>query len=96
MFSVFSGESHCGLQVQSGSGRCRGNLAEEWTRAVDVCASHRARNPASGRVLANLGLKPEGLLRQPARKPEVFEDVVQTVTGYRSPITKERVKLSQA
>ena len=38
-------------------------------------------------MLAKLGMKREGLLRQRVRKLEVFEDVVQTVTGYRSPIT---------
>jgi [ribosomal protein S5]-alanine N-acetyltransferase len=34
------------------------------------------RNPASGRVLTRLGMKPEGLLRQRVRKWGVFEDVV--------------------
>ena len=34
------------------------------------------RNPASGRVLARIGMKQEGLLRQRVRKWEVFEDVV--------------------
>lgn len=34
------------------------------------------RNPASGRVLEKLGMKPEGVLRQRVRKWGVFEDVV--------------------
>jgi len=34
------------------------------------------RNPASGRVLAKVGMKREGRLRQHVRKNEVFEDVV--------------------
>jgi ribosomal-protein-alanine N-acetyltransferase len=34
------------------------------------------RNPASGRVLAKIGMKQEGLLRQRVRKWGVFEDVV--------------------
>ena len=51
---------------------------------------------ASARVLAKLGMKREGLLRQHMKNLEVFEDVVQTVTGYRSPFTKERVKPPQA
>jgi RimJ/RimL family protein N-acetyltransferase len=34
------------------------------------------RNPASGHVLARIGMKPEGLLRQRVRKWGVFEDVV--------------------
>jgi len=41
-----------------------------------VAAHHMVRNPASGRVLENIGMKPEGLLRQRVRKWEVFEDVV--------------------
>ena len=43
--------------------------------AVHVYAPHRVRNPASGRVLAKIGMKREGLLRQHVRKLEVFEDV---------------------
>jgi len=41
-----------------------------------IYAHHMVRNPASGRVLAKIGMKPEGLLRQRVRKWEVFEDVV--------------------
>ncbi len=41
-----------------------------------VYAHHMVRNPASGRVLAKIGMKPEGLLRQCVRKWGVFEDVV--------------------
>jgi [ribosomal protein S5]-alanine N-acetyltransferase len=41
-----------------------------------VYAHHMVRNPASGRVLAKIGMKPEGLLRQCVRKWDVFEDVV--------------------
>ena len=41
-----------------------------------VCAYHLVRNPASGRVLAKIGMKREGLLRQGVRKGKVFEDVV--------------------
>ncbi len=41
-----------------------------------IYAHHMARNPASGRVLARIGMKPEGLLRQRVRKWGVFEDVV--------------------
>lgn len=41
-----------------------------------ICAHHMVRNPASGRVLAKLGMVPEGLLRQRVRKWGVFEDVV--------------------
>jgi ribosomal-protein-alanine N-acetyltransferase len=41
-----------------------------------IYAHHMVRNPASGRVLARIGMKQEGLLRQRVRKWGVFEDVV--------------------
>jgi RimJ/RimL family protein N-acetyltransferase len=41
-----------------------------------IWAYHMVRNPASGRVLAKVGMEREGLLRQHVRKNEVFEDVV--------------------
>jgi ribosomal-protein-alanine N-acetyltransferase len=41
-----------------------------------IYAHHMVRNPASGRVLAKIGMKPEGLLRQRVRKWGVFEDVI--------------------
>jgi RimJ/RimL family protein N-acetyltransferase len=41
-----------------------------------IFSYHMVRNPASGRVLAKLGMKREGLLRQHVRKNDVFEDVV--------------------
>ena len=41
-----------------------------------VYAHHMVRNPASGRVLAKLGMQREGLLRQRVRKNDAFEDVV--------------------
>ncbi len=41
-----------------------------------IYACHMVRNPASGRVLAKIGMKHEGLLRQRVRKWGVFEDVV--------------------
>ena len=50
--------------------------ANERTIAVAVYARHRVRNPASARVLANLGMKRAALLRQRGRKREPFEDVV--------------------
>jgi [ribosomal protein S5]-alanine N-acetyltransferase len=39
-------------------------------------AYHMVRNPASGKVLAKNGFKPEGLLRQRVRKWGIFEDVI--------------------
>jgi RimJ/RimL family protein N-acetyltransferase len=41
-----------------------------------IFSYHLARNLASGRVLAKLGMTREGLLRQHVRKYEGFEDVV--------------------
>jgi ribosomal-protein-alanine N-acetyltransferase len=41
-----------------------------------IYAHHMARNPSSGRVLAKLGMRHEGLLRQRLKKWGVFEDVV--------------------
>ena len=41
-----------------------------------IYAHHMVRNPASGGVLAKIGMKQEGLLRQRVRKWGVFEDVV--------------------
>ena len=41
-----------------------------------IYAHHMVTNPASGSVLAKIGMKPEGLLRQRVRKWGVFEDVV--------------------
>jgi RimJ/RimL family protein N-acetyltransferase len=41
-----------------------------------IYAHHMVRNPASGRVLAKIGMQREGLLRQRVRKWGRFEDVV--------------------
>lgn len=41
-----------------------------------IYAFHMARNPASGRVLARLGMRQEGLLRQRVRRWGRFEDVL--------------------
>lgn len=41
-----------------------------------IYAHHMVRNPASGRVLAKLGMTREGLLRQRVVKWGVYEDVV--------------------
>jgi ribosomal-protein-alanine N-acetyltransferase len=64
----------------------RGYATEAARAAVDrafdilglnrIVAHHMARNPASGRVLARLGFRQEGLLRQRVKKWGVYEDVV--------------------
>ncbi len=41
-----------------------------------LCAHHMVRNPASAKVVARLGFRPEGVLRDRVRKCGVFEDVV--------------------
>ena len=40
-----------------------------------IQARHLTRNPASGRVMAKLGMQHEGRLREHTRKWDVFEDV---------------------
>ena len=55
-----------------------------------IWSYHMVRNPASGRVLAKVGMKREGLLRQHVRKNEFFEDVVA-----RGLLREDWVKLSQ-
>ena len=41
-----------------------------------IVAHHMVRNPASGRVLARLGFRQEGMLRERVKKWGVYEDVV--------------------
>lgn len=41
-----------------------------------IVAHHMVRNPASGRVLARLGFRQEGLLRERVKKWGAYEDVV--------------------
>lgn len=55
-----------------------------------IWSCRMVRNLASGRVLAKLGMKREGLLRQHVRKNEAFEDVVA-----RGLLREEWEKLSQ-
>lgn len=40
-----------------------------------IQATYITRNPASGRVMQKLGMRPEGVLRQHIRKWDVFEDL---------------------
>ena len=48
----------------------------EELRLNRIYAHHMVRNPASGHVLENIGMRREGRLRQPVRKWGVFEDVI--------------------
>ncbi len=79
--------AHAELSLWIGVGWWGQGLASEAARAVvrygfeqlglnRIHAYHMVRNPASGRVLAKIGMKPEGLLRQCVRKWGRFEDVV--------------------
>jgi RimJ/RimL family protein N-acetyltransferase len=43
-----------------------------------IYARHLASNTASARVLTNIGMKREGMLREFARKPKGFEDAVMS------------------
>lgn len=45
-----------------------------------IYAHHMVRNPAAGRVLLQIGMEREGLLRQRVRKWGVYEDVVAYAT----------------
>lgn len=53
-----------------------------------ICAFHMVRNPASGRVLAKIGMSQEGCLRQRVRKWGTYEDVLvwAVVRSDRSPM----------
>jgi RimJ/RimL family protein N-acetyltransferase len=50
-------------------------FAFEDLRLNRICAHHMVRNPASAKVLAGLGLRQEGILREMVSKWGVFEDV---------------------
>jgi RimJ/RimL family protein N-acetyltransferase len=41
-----------------------------------VFANYIGRNPASGRVMENIGMRPEGIMRQHVRKWDRYEDIV--------------------
>jgi [ribosomal protein S5]-alanine N-acetyltransferase len=58
------------------AGRAVIRFAFEQLNLNRVHAHHMVRNPASGRVLARIGMKREGVLRQRVKKWGVFEDVV--------------------
>ncbi len=47
----------------------------KYLRLNRIYAHYRVSNPASGRVLAKLGMKQEGLMRQCVKKGKEFEDM---------------------
>lgn len=61
-----------GYATEAGQAMVR--FAFETLRLNRVYAHHMVRNPASGRALAKIGLRPEGVLRQRTRKWGVYED----------------------
>lgn len=58
-----------------------------------IYAHYMVRNPASGRVLAKLGMQRKGLLRQRVRKWGLFEDVVPLAI-LREEWTRSRLEVS--
>jgi RimJ/RimL family protein N-acetyltransferase len=58
-----------------------------------IYAHYMVRNPASGRALAKIGMKQEGLLRQRVRKWGLFEDVVPLAI-LREEWTRSRLEVS--
>lgn len=74
--SFWIGDAWTGQGLVTEAARCIIAFAFDDLGLNRLAAFHMARNPASGRVLAKLGFKREGLLRQRVRKWDVFEDVV--------------------
>lgn len=65
-----------GMGYATEAARAAVHFAFERLKLNRVYAHHMVRNPASGRVLEKIGMRPEGVLRQCVRKWGVFEDVV--------------------
>ena len=62
-----------------------------------IYANYMARNPASGRVLAKLGMQQEGLLRRHRRKFGRYEDlIVCGITEASGSCTRSRPRRSRA
>ena len=70
------GVPHWGKGYATEAGRAMLAFGFETLKLHRITAHHFARNPASGRVLAKIGMQREGLLRQHVRKHGGFEDCV--------------------
>ena len=68
--------AHWGHGYTTEAARALLAFAFERLRLNRIYAHHMVRNPASGRVLARIGMQHEGVHRQRVRKWGVFEDVV--------------------
>ncbi len=58
-----------------------------------IFASYLARNPASGKILARIGMEQEGYFKQHSRKLGVFEDVIYC--GLLNPQPGNRVRVAE-
>lgn len=67
----FWGQGYCTLALRIFLAFCFSQLGLH-----RVYAHHFARNPASGRVLAKAGLRPEGVLREHILKSGRYQDVI--------------------
>lgn len=65
---------HWGRGIATEAGRAVVHFGFETLRLHRIQARHLTRNPASGRVLAKLGMRLEGVHRHAFRKWDVFED----------------------
>jgi [ribosomal protein S5]-alanine N-acetyltransferase len=69
-------EAHSGRGYVTEAARAMLNYGFNVENLNRICAYHMVRNRASGDVLARLGMKQEGHLRQMIKKWDVFEDVL--------------------
>jgi ribosomal-protein-alanine N-acetyltransferase len=69
-------ESYTGRGYVTEAGRAVLHYGFDVENLNRICAYHMVRNRASGNVLARLGMKQEGRLRQLIKKWDVFEDVL--------------------
>ncbi len=74
--SVWIGAPSWGRGYASEAGRAVVVHAFDALRLNRLVAHHMVRNPAAGRMLAKIGFRQEGLLRERVRKWGVYEDVV--------------------
>lgn len=70
------GKPHWGRGYATEAGRAVIRHGFEDLGLARIAAHHFQRNPASGRILQKLGMKPEGLLRRHFLKWDTLEDVV--------------------
>lgn len=74
--SIWIGVPFWGRGYATEAARAVVTHAFDTLRLNRLVAHHMVRNPAAGRMLARLGFRQEGLLRERVRKWGVYEDVV--------------------